>query len=153
MADNLYPLPSFCFKITVGKLTSGVEAYFRSVSGIRSETEILPVKEGGVNYTSWQLYNGTKWSNVVLKRGFSGSPEFAKWRDSWVYNKSREREEITIVQLDSDIKTVRATWTFKKGWPVKWEVSELDASKSEISIETLEIAHDGMTYSTSPRTK
>ncbi|HPH69085.1 MAG TPA: phage tail protein [Kofleriaceae bacterium] len=151
MANNFYPLPSFCFKVTVGTMTNSVEAYFRSVSGLRSETEVLPVKEGGVNHTQWQLYNGTKWSNLVLKRGFSGAPEFAQWRQDWITGKARHREEIKLQQLDSDMKTVLATWTFKRGWPVKWELSEFDASKSELSIETLEIAHDGMTFSSSPR--
>jgi hypothetical protein len=29
---------------------------------------------------------------------------------------------------------------------VKWELSELDASKSEVSIETLELAHEGLSF-------
>jgi phage tail-like protein len=151
MANNFYPLPSFCFKVSVGKLTNSVEAYFRSVSGLRSETEVLPVKEGGVNHTHWQLYNGTKWSNLILKRGFSGAAEFAKWRQGWITGADRTRADITIQQLDSDMKTVLATWTFEAGWPVKWELSEFDASKSELSIETLEIAHNGMKFVSSPR--
>lgn len=143
---KLYPLPSFCFKVeinTMVKLDSAASAYFRSVSGLRSETEILPVKEGGVNHTQWQLYNGTKWSNLVLKRGFSGSPEFMQWRDGWISGRSRERASVTIHQLDSAMNSL-VSWSFQRAWPVKWELSEFDASKSEISIETLELAHDGI---------
>jgi phage tail-like protein len=36
------------------------------------------------------------------------------------------------------------SWTFVRGWPVKWELSEFDASKNELAIETLEIAHEGL---------
>ena len=34
--------------------------------------------------------------------------------------------------------------TFVRGWPVKWEVADFDATKSELSIETLEICHEGL---------
>ena len=50
-----------------------------------------------------------------------------------------------IIQLDTALKDV-AKWTFFNGWPAKWELSELDASKSELSIETLEIAHEGLKF-------
>ena len=50
-----------------------------------------------------------------------------------------------IIQLDTALKPV-AKWTFVRGWPCKWELSELDASKSELSIETLEIAHEGLKF-------
>ncbi len=50
-----------------------------------------------------------------------------------------------ITQLDTALKP-KAQWTFSRGWPCKWEISEFDASKSELAIETLEIAHDGLTY-------
>lgn len=143
---NIYPLPSFCFKVEFDKVTGmdkAASVFFRSVAGLRSESEVLPVKEGGVNHTQWQLYNGTKYSNLVLKRGFSGSNEFLRWRDGWVTGRSRERANVTIQQLDSSMHST-ASWTFKRAWPVKWELSEFDASKSEISIETLELAHDGI---------
>ncbi len=35
-------------------------------------------------------------------------------------------------------------WQFRNGWPAKWEGPDLDASSSEVAIETLEIAHEGL---------
>ncbi len=52
----------------------------------------------------------------------------------------------TITQLDTALKPV-CKWEWEAGWPCKWEMGELDASKNELSIETLEIAHEGLTYS------
>ncbi|MBM3756771.1 MAG: hypothetical protein FJW38_22655 [Acidobacteria bacterium] len=40
---------------------------------------------------------------------------------------------------------IKSTWTVTRAWPTKWELSELDAAKNEVSIETLEIAHEGLT--------
>jgi phage tail-like protein len=149
MADKLYPLPSFCFKVTIDVLGNDAPtvSYFRSVSGLRSETEILPVKEGGVNHTTWQLSNGVKWSNIVLKRGFTGSDEMIKWRESWALGGRVQhvRHDGTITQLNSKMEAA-ASWSFVGGMPVKWEVSDFDASKSELSIETLEIAHHGLVF-------
>jgi len=34
----------------------------------------------------------------------------------------------------------------REAWPSKWELGELDASKNELSIETLELTHEGLSY-------
>jgi phage tail-like protein len=142
-----YPASAFCFKVMISKdaVPEDVgEAYFRSVSGLRSEHEVLDVREGGVNGYTHRLIGAVKWSNLILKRGFTGSPEFIAWRNKWVMGTEMKRAEITIVQLASDMHTVIATWKAQKAWPVKWEVSEFDATKSELTMETLEIAHHGL---------
>jgi len=37
-----------------------------------------------------------------------------------------------------------AAWKFSNGFPVKWEGPDLDASGNEVAIETIEIAHEGL---------
>jgi phage tail-like protein len=147
MSNNLstYPLPSFCFKVALGALG---EAYFKSVSGIKYETEILPVKQGGLNDTTHKLMGATNWANLVLKAGYTRSPDILKWRVKWLDPKNRGVSRIsgTITQLDTALKPV-GTWTFHHAWPAKWEISEFDASKSELAIQTLELAHEGLTFS------
>ena len=63
------PLPVFCFHVQLPGY--GNEAFFKSVNGLRYETEIVPVKEGGQNLTTYQLVGSVKWSNIVLKQGFA----------------------------------------------------------------------------------
>jgi phage tail-like protein len=143
------PLPVFCFKVQLA-INDGEKAdmFFKSVSGLKYETEIIPVKEGGVNDTTWALVGATKWSNIVLKQGFTGDSKLLKWREDWLTpgKETMKRIELgTIIQLNTALEPI-CKWTFKNGWPAKWEVSELDASKSELSIETLEIAHEGLKY-------
>ena len=141
------PLPVFCFKVQMIKINDGEKAdmFFKSVSGLKYETEIIPVKEGGVNDTTWQLVGSTKWSNIVLKQGFTGDSKLLGWKKDWFEPKKRTRVSGKIIQLNTALEAV-GSWEFKDGWPAKWEVSELDASKSELMIETLEIAHHGLTY-------
>jgi phage tail-like protein len=137
------PLPVFCFHVQLPGY--GNEAFFKSVSGLRYETEIVPVKEGGQNLTTYQLVGSVKWSNIVLKQGFTKDSGLLKWRKEWTEPRGGKRLDGTITQLNTALQP-RASWTFKRGWPIKWEISEFDASKNELAIETLEIAHEGLIF-------
>lgn len=140
------PLPVFCFKVELNIAGGNTgEAFFKSVNGLKYETEVVPVREGGVNDTTFQLVGATKWSNIILKQGFTGSSGLLKWREQWLAGTMNRISSGKIIQMDTALKKV-ATWTFVRGWPTKWELSELDASKSELSIETLEIAHEGLKF-------
>ena len=35
-------------------------------------------------------------------------------------------------------------WNFKRGFPVKWTGPAMNASQNNVAIETLEIAHEGL---------
>jgi phage tail-like protein len=143
MPENLRndPLPVFSFWVDLGM---GGQAYFKGVAGLRYETEVVPVKAGGVNDTTYNLVGATKWTNLVFKQGFTKSSALIQWRQEWMQGKMN-RIGGTITQLDTALQP-KAQWTFVRGWPCKWDIAEFDASKSELAIETLEIAHDGLTY-------
>jgi phage tail-like protein len=140
------PLPVFCFKVVLDGMSG--EAFFKSVSGLKYETEVVPVREGGQNATTFQLVGATKWANIVLKQGFTkesgATGGLLAWRQAWI-GAVGGRKGGTIIQLDTALQE-QAKWKFFNGWPVKWEISEFDASKSELSIETLEIAHEGISF-------
>jgi phage tail-like protein len=143
MAENLRndPLPVFSFWVDLGM---GGQAYFKGVAGLRYETEVVPVRAGGVNDTTYNLVGATKWTNLVFKQGFTKSSALIAWRQEWMQGKMN-RIGGTITQLDTALQP-KAQWTFVRGWPCKWDIAEFDASKSELAIETLEIAHDGLTF-------
>ena len=145
------PLPVFCFKISLNLVggASGGEAFFKSVGGLRVETEAVPVKEGGANTTTFQLVGAVKWSNLVLKQGFTASSDLIKWRQEWLNGTMNRIATGTITQYDTAMNEA-GKWTFYRGWPAKWELAELDASKSELAIETLEIVHEGLKFEPSP---
>lgn len=139
------PLPVFCFLVRFTNLPGNVEGFFKSVSGLKFETEVVPVSAGGANDTTFQLPGVTKWGNLVFKQGFTSSSALMTWRQKWLKGEMN-RTGGTIIQLDTALKPA-AQWDFVRGWPCKWEIGEFDASKSELAIETLEIAHEGLTFS------
>jgi phage tail-like protein len=135
------PLPVFCFSIEM----KGVSAFFKSVTGLKYETESIPVREGGANDTTFMLVGATKWSPLVLKNGFTSASQLLTWREAWMNGRSGPRITGTITQLNTALEPC-AQWEFTRGWPTKWEMAEFDASKSELAIETLEITHEGLKY-------
>ena len=132
------PLPVFCFKVEI----SGVSAFFKSVSGLKFEMETIPQREGGQNYTTYQLIGATKWSNIVLKRGLTRDTSLWQWRKS-IVDGNLDRRNGSIVMLDETHNPV-LRWSFRNGWPCKLTGPCLDASSNEVAIETLEIAHEGL---------
>jgi phage tail-like protein len=145
------PLPVFCFWVQLGLGGDTAHTFFKSVGGLRFETEVVPVREGGTNGTTFQLPGATKWSNIVLKQGFTRDSAVMTWRQQWIQAATGQGGAMhriktgKIIQLDTS-GAAQCSWTFYNGWPCKWEISEFDASKSELAIETLEIAHDGLEY-------
>jgi phage tail-like protein len=144
------PLPAFCFKFDLFGKGSGDQAFFKSVSGLSYEAEVVEVREGGVNDTTFKLVGPMKWKNLVLKQGFVAlQPQqestLLDWREKWMTGEEMTRATGKIILLDTALNEM-ATWTFFRGWPIKWEISEFDASKNELSIETLEIAHEGLKF-------
>ena len=150
MARREDPLPVFCFRVEINGLADS-KLFFKSVSGLTYETEVVDYKEGGQNLTTRRLVGATKWPNIVLKKGFtgaSGSGSLITWRREWMNESATAkltRQDGKIIQLSNALDPLCA-WKFRRGWPCKWVGPEYDASKAELAIETLEIAHEGLTY-------
>lgn len=141
------PLPVFCFYVRIKSLFSGkaAEGFFKSVSGLRSENEIVPVRAGGANDTTFNLVGAVKWSPIVLKQGFTSGSALVTWREKWATGEEMTRCDGSIIQLDTALNEC-AQWDFVRAWPTKWEAGELDASKNEVMIETMELCHEGLKY-------
>lgn len=134
------PLPVFCFHVV---LEGCDPAFFKSVTGLKYEMETVQHREGGQNATTYQLVGGTKWTNVTLKQGFTKDSRLLAWRDEWLDPTQGTRVDVAITLLDTALNPQK-TWNLHRAFPVKWEVSEFDASKSELAIETIELAHEGI---------
>jgi phage tail-like protein len=120
---------------------------FRSCSGLKSESEVQEIAEGGLNTTTHKLIGRTKFPNIVLKKGFTGPP-YTLWKLRTRFLDDTAGKTLTrfaglVVQKGPS--GTEAKWTFEQGWICKWEGPDLDASKNEVSIESIEIAHEGLT--------
>lgn len=129
----------FTFRVEIEGLDAG---FFRSVSGLSIENEVVEFREGGSDVVR-KLIGSRKWPNLVLKQGFSGSTALYEWFNSFGKG-SPTRVNGTIIMLAADLSEL-ARWEFHNGFPVKWEGPDFDASSNDVPIETIEIAHEGLT--------
>lgn len=84
-----------------------------------------------------------KYGNITLKRGvFHQDNQMFEWWDSVELNEI-ERRDITISILNSNHEAM-VTWTVKNAWPLKVDPGDLKGDGNEASIETLELAHEGI---------
>ena len=121
-----------------------VPVVFSTCSGIGSSSEVIEVRDGNSN-TTFKGPGRTTFRNVTCSRPVTLDNSLYQWRKQVETGDPAMKKSFTIVLLEKN-RVVKA-WTFSKGWPVKWELSEFDASKNEVAIETLEIAHEGMELS------
>ncbi|MBL8633939.1 MAG: phage tail protein [Myxococcales bacterium] len=137
-------LPVYYFAVEIKGIQQG---FFRSCAGLKSESEVVTIQEGGVNTTELKLMGVNKYSNIILKQGFVG-PELWSLRQNYVNDepgKKMQRIDGLIVHYGPGGKRLHK-WRFRKAWICKWEGPEFDATKNEISVETIEIAHEELTY-------
>lgn len=115
---------------------------FSEVSGISAELQTEEVGEGGNNSFKYRLPKPAKYNNLVLKRALSTTPSvLITWANEAIYNFNFYPCTAVVALLNEDHIPVKV-WTFNNAYPVKLEVSQLAANKSELVIETLELAYN-----------
>ncbi|MCX7548133.1 phage tail protein [Xanthomarina sp. F1114] len=134
-----YPLVNFHFRVDWG----GTRIGFSEVSGLSVEHEIIEYRDGiSTDYNTIKMPGMRKYSNIIFKRGtFRRDNDFFSWMNSFSLGHI-ERRDITIALLNEEHEPVMV-WKVKNSWPISLKYTELNAMKSEILIERLEITHEG----------
>jgi phage tail-like protein len=137
------PDPVAMFKFWV-EIKSIVVAEFKECSGLRLERTVETIEEGGVNDRVHYLPGRNKYSNIVLKYGVMSSNELWNWFQEGLYDGKVKRVNFSILLRDVKGDVVKR-WNVTDGYPVKWEGPSLNVESSQVAVETLEIAHHGLT--------
>lgn len=136
-----YPLPVFHFQVEWG----GTNLGFSEVSGLTIENQAIEYRDGlSPEYSVVKMPGMPKYSNITLKRGIvPADNEFFAWLNTAALNKI-ERRDLVISLLNEEHSPVM-TWKVKNAFPVKVEGPGLKATGNEVAIETIELAHEGLT--------
>jgi phage tail-like protein len=134
------PYGQFNFTIEIdGKTLGG----FSEVSGLSQDSTAIEYREGNEKHgTTRKLPGLIKYNNIVLKRGWTKDKVLWEWRKQVIDGKT-DRRHGSVVLLD-EARQPALRWNFREGWPCKWEGPALNGKTSEVAIETLEIAHEGL---------
>ncbi|WP_298855450.1 phage tail protein [uncultured Ruegeria sp.] len=143
--NNVWPLPKFYFSVDISSL--GSEVGFQEVSGLDTETQVIEYRAGNSKVFSTVKMPGiAKFGNVTLKKGvFVKDNSFFDWYSKIKMN-TIARADVTIKLLDETGKPTM-TWKLANAWPTKISPTDLKAEGNEAAIESLEIAHEGLTIS------
>lgn len=136
-----YPLPKFHFQVE----WAGSRLGFTEVSGLDVETEAIEYREGNLpQYHKLKMPGMQKYSNITMKRGtFQGDNDFYNWWNTVALN-TIERRDLTISLLNETHEPV-VVWKVNRAWPTKVQSTDLKGDGNEVAIESIEIAHEGLT--------
>ena len=137
-----YPLPKFHFRVDWDGIAN---AGFTEVTGLEVTTEKIEYRDGASpEFSKIKMPGMQTFGDLTLKRGsFKGDNEFFNWWNTVAMN-TITRRNVTISLLNEAHEPV-VVWKVKNAWPLKVTSSDLNAGSNEASIETLVLAHEGVT--------
>ncbi len=143
MPDNNtpWPMPKFHFNVCL----DNIDISFQEVSGLDVDTQRIEYRhEDRKEFSPIKMPGIASFSNVTFKHGiFKKDNTFWKWYDAIKMN-TIQRTTVVIKLLDKNGSTTM-TWTLKNAWPSKITATDLKSDRAEVAIDTLEIAHEGIT--------
>lgn len=154
-----YPLTKMNFIVSVDGLEEGSMgiAAFNEVTGIDATVDVIEFRQGNSSSLAPVKIPGlVKHGNVTLKFGYTSSTTFKDWIKQCISEQrgSNIRKKVTIELIDITGETGAPknfetnasggdiTWTLTNAWVTKYNAPDLNASTSEVAIESVEIAYE-----------
>ena len=136
-----YPLPKFHFQVD----WAGNKLSFTEATGLDIQVEVIEYRHGdSKEFSKIKMPGLRKYSNITLKRGtFQGDHDYYNWLSEIQDDRANTRRDVVIRLLNEQHEPV-AAWKAVRCFPVKVQASDLKSDGNEVAIETIEIAHEGL---------
>jgi len=166
MSDPLYPFPLFRYHVEFRREADNdiqlAHGAFSECTGLEATMEAKVIKAGGANYGAYQRAGRVTFATVILKRGITTSRDLWKWF-SHVNERGKYgfRLDVKILVFgetepspppgdpDSPVEASTApslTIRLFHAMPVKFKSGDLNAKATDVGIEELHLAHEGLTF-------
>ena len=139
--QRIDPFRNFNFLVQIDGI---IQASFSECSGVSSTTEVIEYREGGNNTTVFKLPGKTSYGDITLKWGITDNLDLWNWRQQ-VIDGDIQRKHGALIVFSLDGGTEVARWNFHNAWPTKCELPSFTAKGNDVAIETLVLAHEGLT--------
>jgi phage tail-like protein len=134
------PFRAFNFRVEFDGLTVGS---FSECSGLTAEGDSVDYREGtDIPLTVRKLVALRKYTNVVLKRGYTTNNELWNWYKN-IANGIADRRNGSIILMDEERNEVMR-WQVENAWINKIEAPTFNATANEVAIESCELIHEGL---------
>lgn len=140
-AQPVWPMPKFHFVVS----WDDVEMQFSEVSGLDVDTQPVEYRAGDAPVFSRVKMPGmVKTGNLTMKRGVCvKNSAIFDWFAEIKMN-TIKRKALTISLMDEN-GSPTMVWQVHNAFPVKVTGTDLKAQGNEIAVESIEIAHEGLT--------
>jgi phage tail-like protein len=116
---------------------------FSECTGLEATMEPKVIKEGGRNYGPVQRAGPVTFATVILKRGMTSTRHLWKWFELISGGAYAYRLTATITMSDAANQPI-LKWKLEKAMPIKFKAADLNAKGTEVGIEELHLAHEGI---------
>jgi phage tail-like protein len=142
-SNSSWPLVKFQFLVKIGDTA----AYFQEVTGLSAEVQQIEYRQGNSKeFSTVKMPGIKKIGNVTLKKGiFKDDKGFWDLYKQVTMN-TFERKTVTISLLDEK-NDVAMSWSLTNAFPAKITVTDMKSGANEAAVETMELAHEGLTLS------
>lgn len=128
--------------IAISALLDVAVGGFSECQGVEGNMKVEDYSEGGNNGTVLKFPGRVSWSNIILKRGLATNSSLWDWFYGFAQGKGKRRDG--VITLLSSMRLPNTIWYFRNGLPVKYSGPQLNALQSAVSVESMEIAHEGI---------
>jgi phage tail-like protein len=142
------PPVGFHFKVEVLNLTPMADDLrFIEVGGLGMEVTTEEVAEGGENRFLQRYPVRPKYGDLVLKRGLLKGSQVWEWARKSIEELDVVPKDVNVTLLNEE-HTPLMTWHIVGAYPVKWSVSDLNATANTFVVETLTLAYRNFSLKT-----
>ena len=140
------PPVGFHFKVEVLGLDRALDddVRFSEVGRLAFEVATEEEPEGGENRFIQRYPLRAKYPDLVLKRGLLKSSAIWDWTRDCIENLDIKPKNVDVKLLNENHEPL-ITWHLVGAYPVKWAVTDLNATNNAIVVESLQLAYQYFT--------
>ena len=148
--NDLWPVSKFYFLVSFSGGSVEGDISFQEVSGLDQETDVIEYRHGdNPEFSTIKKPGMTKSTNVVLKKGIFQNDARLTDMFNAIYDKKYYKDPAdrmtVLIKLMDEAGEVIMNWRLDNAFPAKLTGTDLKSDASEIAVESLELAHQGIT--------
>ena len=134
------PYQQFNFVVEIDGVA---RAGFMECSGMTTDTDAIDYREGtDLALNVRKLAGLRKYTNLVLKRGYTQDEDLWNWRKK-IINGQMDRRSADVILLDEARNEV-LRWRIREAWISKWDSGPFNAKTNDGALETIGMVHEGL---------
>ena len=138
------PLRNFRYRLEIDSIA---QAGFSEVTIAETTIDAVDYRDGNDPPHVRKLSGITKYGNITLKWGLSigaNALDLIKWHSDISAGHVLDKRKSVAIVVQDEAGVDKARFVVTDAWPIKYTPSGLNAKGSEVIIESIELANEGI---------